>query len=603
MADEREELVNDLETTEENIDYNEFYGEEADKKPRNKKLIILIPIVVILCVICVVAAIVVERMTPNKEYADLYQYYGVQEGSTSVIWDGELITQAFVVDNHYYLDMDFVIENFNDKFYYDESLDKILYTTLSDIYEIPFADMMYIKGDILVECDYYVAVRQEDEIYIAMDFLKDKVSFTYSVLEEPERVVIVSDGTSITPVVFTAEALVRTGTSIKKEILANPNKETGYWYEVSEDCKEGWMTVANMDGRRGYVKSSEVIGNGDVYTYNSGFEPEVYKGNQRDYEIVMVWHPIYKIESNGNIANLLTTTKGVNVVSPTWYKVKDASGEILSMADKDYVDYVHSLGMEVWPLISDFTNVEGDGWSVKELLSNAENRRNLIDNIINEILVLGCEGINIDFEYIREDNGKDYAQFIRELSILCREEGIVLSTDNPPPKPYNQQYNYKILGDCVDYVIIMGYDEYTKSSGVAGPTASINYVKEGIEEALTMIPADKLINGIPFYTRLWTEYVDEDGNLVLDATTCFMKNAWYKAEELGLTITWNEELQLYEASGTINEVHYHMWLEEEISTASKMKLVRENNLAGVSAWALGMESDTIWNIILGPEEE
>ena len=314
MADEREELINDLETIEENIDYNEFYGEEPNKKPKNKKLFILIPIVIILCVICVVAAIVIERMTPNKEYADLYQYYGVEEGSASVMWDGELVTEAFVVDNHYYLNMDFIIENFNDKFYYDESLDKVLYTTLSDIYEIPFADMMYMKGDVLVECDYYVAVRSEDKIYIAMDFLKDKVSFMYSVLEEPVRVVIVSDGTSITPVVFTGEALIRTGTSIKKEILANPNSENGYWYEIEEECKEGWLAVANMDGRRGYVQKSEVIGNSDIYTYDSGFEPEKYEGNQRDFELVMVWHPIYKTESNGDIAGLLANTKGVNVV-------------------------------------------------------------------------------------------------------------------------------------------------------------------------------------------------------------------------------------------------------------------------------------------------
>lgn len=602
MADEREELINDLETGEENIDFNEFYGEEPGKKPRNKKIfIILIPIVIILCVICVVAAIVVERMTPNKEYADLYQYYGVEEGSVSVIWDGELVTDAFVVDDNYYLNMDFVIENFNDKFYFDESLDSVLYTTLSDIYTIPFADTIYWKGDEQVACDYYAVVRSEDEIYIAMEFLKDKVSFTYSVLEEPERVVIVSDGTSITPVVFTEEALIRTGTSIKKEILANPNKETGYWYEVSEECKEGWMAVANMDGRRGYVKASEVIGNSDVYTYDSGFEPEVYKGNQRDHDIVMAWHPIYKVESNGDIANLLTTTEGINVISPTWYKVKNADGEIISMADKDYVDYVHSLGMEIWPLISDFTNVEGDGWSVKELLSNAESRRKLIENIIDEILILECEGVNIDFEYVREDNGRDYAQFIRELSIRCKEEGIVLSTDNPPPKAYNQYYNYKILGDCVDYVIIMGYDEYTKSSGEAGPVASIGYVKEGIEEALTMIPADKLINGIPFYTRLWSEYTDEDGNYQLDVVTCYMSNVWNKVAELGLTATWDEKLKLYEATGMVNGVYYSMWLEEETSMAAKIKLVRDNELAGISAWALGMEMSSIWDVILTTE--
>ena len=257
--------------------------------------------------------------------------------------------------------------------------------------------------------------------------------------------------------------------------------------------------------------------------------------------------------------------------------------------------------MEVWPLVSDFTNVEGEGWSVKELLSNADSRRNLIDNLINEVINLECEGINIDFEYIRDDNGEDYAQFIRELSIRCREEGLVVSTDNPPPKAYNQQYNYEILGDCVDYVIIMGYDEYTKANNEPGPVASIGYVESGIVDALEMIPADKLVNGIPFYTRLWTEYTNENGEYVLDTKTCTMEYVWSTVEKLGATPEWNDEYKLYEIFADIDGIHYSMWLEEETAMAERMKLVREHNLAGVSAWALGMELDSIWDVIIEVE--
>ena len=597
MTDERDELNNDLDIATENVDYTEFYNEDKGKKGGNKKIILLIPIAVILCVICVITAIIVERMTPSKEYANLYDYYGVEEGSVSVIWDGILVDEAIKIENTYYLELSFVQENFDNKFYYDESLNKLLYTTLEEIYTISFADMAFLKGDEVVSCDYYVAVRQDEEIFVALDFIEERVKLTTYVLNAPDRIVIVSDGVKVNPVEFSEDAKIRVKDSIKGKILANPLQEE-IWYAIDSKVKSGWVSVASKDGRRGFVEKKSILKTEtEVYEYNSGYTEPEYKGNQRDYEILMVWHAIYKVEDNALIEDLLANSKGVTTVSPTWYKVKDESGELISMADKDYVNYIHSLGMEVWPLVSDFTNVEGEGWSVKELLSNAQNRRALIENLINEVLTLECEGINIDFEYIRADNGTDYAQFIRELSIRCREEGIVLSTDNPPPKPYNQQYNFKVLGEFVDYVMIMGYDEYTKASGTPGPVASINYVSEGIEEALKMIPNDKLINGVPFYTRLWMEYVDEQGNEVFDVKTCTMENVWSTVEKLGTTPVWNDELKLYEVFADINGIHYSMWLEEETAMEERMKLVRENNLAGVSAWALGMELDSIWDVI------
>ena len=598
MADERDDLNKDLEV-EETVDYTEFYNEEKNKGP--KKFWWIIPIIIVVVVACIVAAIVIERMTPSKKYANLYEYYGATADSILVVWDEEIISGAIKVDNTYYLELGMVSENFNNKFYYDESLDKLLYTTLDEVYEIPFAQTIYYKGDEQVVSDYYVAVRQDEGIYVAIDFLQDKMACTYFELTAPERIVIVSDGLEVYPMTFKEGATIRTKESIKGDILAKPQVNE-VWYKVEEKTENGWIKVATVDGRSGFVKTEEVLNQAEeLYCYDSGYEEPEYKGNQKDYELLMVWHPIYNIEDNDKIEELLANTKGVNTVSPTWYKVENASGELLSMADKDYVDYVHSLGMEVWPLVSDFTNVEGDGWSVKELLSNADNRRNLIDNLVSEVINLGCEGINMDFEYIRDDNGDDYAQFIRELSIRCREEGLVLSTDNPPPKAYNQQYNYEILGECVDYVIIMGYDEYTKANNEPGPVASYEYVKAGIVDALTMIPADKLVNGIPFYTRLWTEYIDENGDYILDTKTCTMENVWSTVEKLGTTPEWNEELKLYEIFADIDGIHYSMWLEEETAMTERMKLVREHNLAGVSAWALGMDLDTIWDVIIETE--
>lgn len=582
----------------ENIDLSEYNDDNhSPKKPKALIPIIagIIAIIIIICVIGVISAIMKERMKPNNSYVDLYSYYGLTQDSVSLLYGEELLNNVIMIDDKYYLDFDFVYNNICNNFYYDESLDKLLYTNATEIYSFSFASFEYDINGALNRSDYYVTIQDQDVIYIALDFIKDKGPFTYYIVDEPDILVMINDGTSINPINFTEDALIRTGTSIKDEILANPGDDL--WYQVEEVCKKDWMAVATKDGRRGYVETKYVTGTAETYVFNSGYVTPEYANLLRDYEIHLVWHPIYQKNANKNIEGLLKKTKGVTTVSPTWYKVENETGSLLSMADKNYVKYVQSLGMEVWPLVSDFTSTDGDGWSHKELFGNASNRRNLIDNLVNEIKNLGCEGINIDFERITTEVGDDYAQFMRELSVRCRKENIVLSVDVMVPTSYNMKYNYAVLGEFVDYVMIMGYDEYYSGGNEAGPNASLPFEKTGIENGLLYIPSEKLLSGIPFYNRMWIESVNADGETVLQAKTYYMQAGLNVVESLNLTKTWNDELQCYAAYGTVDGVLYRIWLEEERSMTAKIQLIDDYNLAGFAAWALGQEMESIWNVL------
>lgn len=577
------------------IDYNKYY--EDNVKPKKKVPFPLIIIgVLILTGLLVLAAVVVERNTPSKEYVNLHNYYEINNEQLIIVYDGGILETTFYEQGVPYLSYDFVRTEFTDRFYYDESLDCVLYTTATEIYEISFESKEYsIDGEKFYE-EYDIAVKEDGEIYIAVDFLTDKATFAYELLDNPNRLVIITEGMVIDELQFSKGARIRTDDSIKSPIIGDAFGENN-WFATENAASKGWVAVSNMDGRTGYVKATDITGTMKDKVFQSDFEIPEYTTCKKDYDIVLVWHAIYNTNANANIADLLSGTKGVNTVSPTWYKVADETGALTSIADKEYVEYIHGLGMEIWPLISDFTSVENDGWDIEELLSNAVNRRKLIDNIIAEVKEFGYDGINIDFEHITTEAAAGYTQFVRELSIQCREQQIVLSIDNYVPMSHNLHYNRTAQGECADYVIVMGYDEHYRGGGEAGSVASIGFVENGILNTLEEVPSDKLINALPFYTRLWEESENEDGEIVLNSTSYSMDKAVEKIDELGLDMEWDSEVEQYVAKGEVDGVYYSIWLEEEESLAAKMKVVRDNKLAGIAAWSLGMEKESVWDII------
>ena len=343
------------------------------------------------------------------------------------------------------------------------------------------------------------------------------------------------------------------------------------------------------DGYIGYVRNRTLGDVTEEEQVREFTEPE-YTRIQKDYTINLVWHQVTSAESNAALETDIQDMTGVNTISPTWFSVIGNDGSISSLADSTYVETAHQRGLEVWGLVDNF-NTEVD---ITAVLSATTSRQNLISQLIDQALQYDLDGINVDFETLPEEAGEAYIEFIRELSIECRNNSLVLSTDNTVPRDFSAHYDRAAQGEVVDYFIIMGYDEHYVGSE-PGSVASLGFEREGIELTIEEgVPADKIISGVPFYTRLWM--TSESGEVTSEAIG--MNQADETLEANGVTSNWSEETsqdyaEYYDSEGNF----YQIWLENENSLAEKAKLVPEYQLAGIAAWKLGFERSSIWEIL------
>jgi spore germination protein YaaH len=281
---------------------------------------------------------------------------------------------------------------------------------------------------------------------------------------------------------------------------------------------------------------------------------------------------------------------GVNVISPTWFSISSNDGDISSLASEEYVKTAHDQGLEVWALVDNFN----ESVDTTQVLSSTSSRGKLVNQLIAAALQYGLDGINIDFESLEEEAGDGYIQFIREISVKCRLNGIVLSVDDPVPMSYTAFYDREEQGIVADYVIIMGYDEHYAGSEEAGSVASLTFEKEGIENTLKEVPAEKIISGVPFYTRIWQ--TDASGAVTSEAVGMSTAEQW--VTDNGLTTNWSQETsQDYAEVETADGSKYQVWLENERSLEEKAKLVKEYDLGGIAAWKLGLEKASVWDVI------
>lgn len=324
----------------------------------------------------------------------------------------------------------------------------------------------------------------------------------------------------------------------------------------------------------------------------------------------MGWHQVTSKAANNTLEEVTRNAKGIlNVISPTWLKLADTTGNISSLAQASYVEKAHNMGMQVWVLADDFSYGEDGSYFVSAVLGNYDSRQRLINNLVSEVINCNADGLNIDYEKIYEEMADDYIQFIRELSIECRKNGLVLSVDTYVMQSYNEFYNRKGIAEAADYLVIMGYDEHWAGDNSAGSVASLPYVKKGIEDAKVCADAKRIINGIPFFTRVWTEtkegltsegtYVEDpiNGNYWLTSIAVGMDSAEQKLSSQGITPTWLEDLGQYYGEYEAEGFRERIWLEDERSVQEKLNVMSEAGIGGVACWKLGLEKAAVWEEI------
>ena len=537
--------------------------------------------VLVVCLLIVLVSLIggavygINKLIPTSKQMDLTEYYGQNaDGEASLVAGTQKLEQkALISGDEVYIPLDVVNGYLNQRYYWDSANKKILYATPTSLTEEAASDQP--GGNVWLK---------ESTVYLKLDYVKKYTDIDSYIYKDPARIAIQYKFSNVQTVTVKKDTVIRYRGGIKSKILTKTAKDTVLrLMNVGED----WDQVATDDGYIGYIQKKKVSA-ADTTDYKRSFKAEAYSYFTMDEPVNLAWHQVTSTDANNYFADTTQNMTGVNVISPTWFSVSDNDGNVSSLASGEYVMQAHEKGLKVWGLVDNFS----ENMSTTTVLSNTAARQNLENQLVTYALKAGLDGINVDFESLSEDVGIHFLQFLRELSIQCHENNLVLSVDNPVPEDFTSHYDRAEQGKVVDYVIIMGYDEHYVGSD-AGSVASLPWVEQGVKDTLAEVPAKRTILAIPFYTRLWK--TTDGGALTSEAIG--MDQAQQAISDNGAETycdkTTSQNYGTYEGDGAT----YQIWLEDSKSIAEKVKLIPKYKLAGVAEWKLGFENSGIWSVI------
>ncbi len=536
----------------------------------------------------------VKGWLPSFQPAQQSEYFpGIEGDYTYVLYEdspAEMENPPRMIDGQMYMPVSFVSEWINERFFWDEAEGILTYTTQKDVLRMQTDELTYYVNDSPLTLDLPL-VMVEDAAYIPLDLVKRLSAYKFSYNTELDLMIINNAEADAQYAAVVAEkAWLRTAQTQKSNYVRK--LQTDERLKILSISQE-WYYVRAQDGYLGYVQKEAM---GDLYT-EYGIKTQIVESDYNekldfDGKVNMVWHQVTNMTANSYIADVMADTAGVDVLSPTWFELSDTQGTVSNMADTAYVDYAHANGYQVWALFSNSFDPE----LTHEVLSSTAKRDSVIKQILAFAAIYELDGINIDFEAVAEVDGPYFVQFIRELTPYLKSQNLVVSVDMYVPKPWTAHYDRAAIGEVIDYLIIMGYDEHYAGSQESGSVASIGFVDEGIADTLLEVPKEKIILGVPFYTRLWEE-VPTDAGIEINSKAYGMERAWEIVEENGAAPVWDESLGQYYADFLSEGVTYKVWLEDERSMEARLMKIQEYDLAGISGWKLGLEQSAIWDLI------
>lgn len=559
-----------------------------------KKVLPVIVAILLILVIggCALGKVLLDKYSYSKEEADWNEFYQVSENDRSaIILQNEMVEeQALIKDGVCYFDMATVRKYLNEVFYADMTENLLLYATPTEVIRTTFGETAYTTTEGTQEAGYVISFVDGDNVYVAADYVKLFTNYSYECYDR--HVQVNTEWGTRQVAQLKKDTAVRLRGGVKSPILTQAVK--GDTLEILEQM-ETWSKVKTADAVIGYVENKRL---GEITeemeTPVTDYQAPEYTSLTADSKICLGWHSIGGVAGNDTLYSMVSGTKGMNVIAPTWFSMTDENGAFRSFATAGYVTTAHQMGLQVWGVLDNFNYANENGISISTLnmLSSTTARQNLVKNVTDTAVGLGLDGINVDFEQLSSDCGPHYVEFLRELSIECRNKGLVLSIDNYVPFNFNDYYRLDIQGEVADYVIIMGYDEHWHGSKDPGSVASISYVSDGLDRTLQEVPANKVVNALPFYTILWkTEGTDvTDEYITMRNEADFMSKAGVSAE-------WDEVTCQNYAEWTSGSVNYQIWLEDAESIAVKLNMMTTKNIGGVAVWRLGYGTQAAWELI------
>lgn len=554
------------------------------------------------CIALVLLIIGIVAFTPSKERMELSEYYNISDETQVAIILNDTLCETYgtLINDHVYLDYKFVHDNINSRFYWDFNENILLYTTASSVISANAGDSSYHIGRSSKDYGRAIVKATADSALIDIDFINAYSNFTYRYYESPSRIVITGERDEVTTATVKRDTEIRSLAGIKSPILCDVEKGTAL--TILEADKK-WSKVCTEDGVCGYIRSNRLKDTKTVDPVES-FTEEEFLHIKKEEPIALAWHMTDSQTGNSKISQIISDSKGLNVISPTWLRLKDNQGNISSIASKDYVDYCHDHDVEVWALVSDF---EIEGVDSSYVLTHTSARQNLVNQLIAVALQYNLDGINVDFEsenLTAESVGDGYIQFIRELSIKCENNDLILSADVRVPAAHNIFFEYGEQSNFTDYIILMAYDEHWGPSSGEGSVASLSWVEDAVTNTLAEgVPADQIVLGMPFYSKIWslTPTVDEETN---EATYTIDDPAYgmaYCKNWMNTNVeepVWLEDCGQWYGEYTKDGVIYKLWLEDTDSLEERLNLMQEYSLSGAAFWRSGFETKDAWEIII-----
>lgn len=565
------------------------------KRANRQKMLLTAAVVVLVIVIVLITALttVVKKYAPSNEQTDYAAFYQLQDENDMMICVNHTVLEetGLLIDGEVYLPYSVVSGYLNSRFFWDGTEQILRYTLPEGILNVSGETADYVIGREAGTAEHTILHIQGDQMYLSLSFVEQYTNIRSEIFENPNRVVISDTWGTVDYTEIKRGTEVREKGGIKSPVLTEA--ERGDLVTVLEEM-DSWSEICTEDGFVGYVKNSALGGSKSIVYEENDTEPE-FPHISREDTVNMAWHQVTNQTANRQIDSVLASTKGVNVISPTWFYLDDNEGGIASLASTDYVSYCHENGVEVWGLISNLENADVD---TTQVLNVTSSRDTLVNNLVAEAVKYDLDGINVDFEMLDPEDAAGFLQFIRELSLKCDGNDLVLSVDNYSPASYNTFYDRAEQAVFADYVVLMAYDEHYSGSD-AGSVASLGFVNQGVADTLQEVPADQLILGIPFYTRLWklTPTDSEEEPYEVSSEALGMSEAESRVAANGATFQWLEDCGQYYAEYEYEGSTYQVWLEDQNSIQKKLEVMEANGLAGASFWKLGYEKNTVWDTI------
>jgi spore germination protein YaaH len=514
-----------------------------------------------------------------------------------------LDASAVVEDGQVYLPLSVVNLWADPKLVWDESSSNVILTSAGKVIQMETDQLTAYVNDEPFPLRF--PVQQIDgEVYLPMDPLAHWLGLSVTLLDLGKMVLVEQDGEVITwgklktlskPDKFHA---IRQSPGIQSPIVAEAQPEEKVKIQGEQ---EGWYIVQKSTGEIGFLDKNEVL-------LGERQAIELERDDQRPFlpwrpvggKIHMTWEYVYsKTASPAKIGNVT----GLNVVSPTWFELLDGEGNIQSKADLSYVRWAHDQGFQVWGLFSNGFDPD----RTHEVLSTFETRKKMTRQLLAFAEMYELDGINIDFENVYLKDKDALVQWVREAAPLLHDQGLVISMDittKSLSETWSMFYDRPALGKLVDYLVLMAYDEHWASSPTAGSVASLPWVERGVKQLIEEegVSPSKIILGVPFYTRLWSEEVI-DGEIKVSSKALSMDTVTKIIKEKGLEKAYLEEEKQNFVSWQEEEVTYKIWLEDEMSMAHRIDLVSQYRLAGLASWRRGFQNEAMIPLIAEQLEE